>query len=489
MVMIAEPKMAAVIDVGSNSVRLVVYFGALRAPLQFFNEKVVCGLGRGLAETGVLHKAGRKRALAAIRRFVGIAERMGVTQIYSVATAAVRNARDGAGFCDEVLLETNLKLRVVTGIEEGALSAQGIFYCRPEAQGLVCDMGGSSMELAHIEDGKVQLSKTSGLGPLQFQNFEGGGDALSAEIEDQLKGLTKDFKPQDTLYMIGGTIRAIASLDMALKAYPLDVLNEYCLPAKDFSGLLRWILSTSSEEIAAKGVVPSDRLTYLPVVAQVLLGLLDKMKPKRIVISSFGIREGVLYENMPVRIQKRDPLIEACQYLEASNARFKDFGTTLYAWVLPLFSAQDQKRKRIIWAACLLHDVTWAAHPSYRAEASFEYATRSNLAGLDHQDRIFLAVALIHRYKNKPRVDKLDELNDLLSDIDQTQAEVLGRAMRLGAMLGGPDVAHMGQLRVKGDYLELVLDEQSAGLMGEVVEQRLLSLAKAIGKVAKMRVE
>jgi exopolyphosphatase/guanosine-5'-triphosphate,3'-diphosphate pyrophosphatase len=217
--------------------------------------------------------------------------------------------------------------------------------------------------------------------------------------------------------------------------------------------------------------------------------LLDDIKPKRIVISSLGIREGVLYENMPARIQKRDPLIEACQYLEASNARFKDFGTTLYAWVLPLFSTEDQKRKRIIWAACLLHDVTWAAHPSYRAEASFEYATRSNLAGLDHLDRIFLAVALIHRYKNKPRVDKLDDLNELLPDADQTQAEALDRAMRLGAMLGGPDVAHMGQLRMKGDYLELVLDEQSAGLMGEVVEQRLVSLAKTIGKTAKMHKE
>jgi exopolyphosphatase/guanosine-5'-triphosphate,3'-diphosphate pyrophosphatase len=220
-----------------------------------------------------------------------------------------------------------------------------------------------------------------------------------------------------------------------------------------------------------------------------LLGLLDKTKPRDIIFSSFGIREGVLFENMPLRIQRRDPLIEACQFFERSNARFKDFGTTLYAWVLPLFASENQDRKRLIWAACLLHDVTWAAHPSYRAEASFDYATRSNLMGLDHQERIFLAVALIHRYKNKPQVGKLDELNVLLSDTDQAQAEALGRAMRLGAMLGGPDVAHMGLLHLKGEQLELVLDEQSTGLMGEVVEQRLGSLAKALGKTALMRVE
>jgi len=489
MAMIVEPEKTAVIDVGSNSVRLVVYFGTKRAPLQFFNEKVACGLGRGLATSGVLHPSGRKRALAAIRRFVGIAERMGAAQIHTVATAAVRNAKDGADFCDDVLLETNLSLRIVTGEEEGALSAQGIFFCRPYASGLVCDMGGSSMELAQIGDGAVKLSKTSNLGPLQLQRFADDEEALAAEIKGQLAELTADFKAQDTLYMIGGTIRAIASIDMALKVYPLDVLNEYGMSAMDFKGLLHWILSAKSGQIEAMGAVSSDRLIYVPMVAQVLLGLLDKIKPKQIVFSSFGIREGVLYEKMQPRIQRRDPLIEACQFFEHSNARFKEFGTTLYAWALPLFASESESRKRLIWAACLLHDVTWQAHPNYRAEVSFDYATRANLVGLDHQERIFLAVALIHRYKNKPQIDKLDELNVLLADDDQAQAEVLGRVLRLGAMLGGPDVTHMGQLRIKDDLLELVLDEQSAGLMGEVVKQRLAALAKALGKSAKMQVE
>jgi len=484
--MTAELAKTAVIDVGSNSVRLVVYFGAARAPVQFFNEKVVCGLGRGLADSGVLHAPGRKRALNAIRRFVGIAKRMGVRDIHTVATAAVRNARDGNDFCNDVLLETGLKLRVVTGEEEGALSAKGVFFCQPDAKGLVCDMGGSSMELAHIENGQVALSKTSGLGPLQLQNFL--EDTLEKEIETQLTTLIKGFKQSETLYLIGGTIRAIASLDMALKAYPLDVLNEYSLPVADFRGLLHWVASADPARIEALGAVSSDRLAHIKTVARVLLGLLEKITPEEVRFSSFGIREGVLFENMPPRIQRRDPLIEACQFFEHSNARFKDFGTTLYAWVLPLFGKPDEKRNRLIWAACLLHDVTWAAHPSYRAEASFDYATRANLAGLDHQERIFLAVALIHRYKNNHGVDRLDDLNVLLSEADRIEAEVLGRAMRLGAMLGGPDVAHMGQLQMKADQLILTLDPESAVLMGEVVEHRLQALAKALKKTATLKI-
>ncbi len=485
--MTTDPAKIAVIDVGSNSVRLVVYYGARRAPLQFFNEKVVCGLGRGLVGSGMLHSDGRKRALNAIRRFAGIAERMGVRDIHTVATAAVRNARDGSDFCDEVLLETGLKLRVVTGEEEGALSAQGVFFCQPNAEGLVCDMGGSSMELAQITNREVTLSKTSGLGPLQLQNFA-DEEALDEKIETQLSALTKDFKPPETLYLIGGTIRAIASLDMALKAYPLDVLNEYSLPVADFRGLLHWVISTDMTRIKALDAVASDRLDFVKIVARVLLGLLEKITPKEIRFSSFGIREGVLFENMPPRIQRRDPLIEACQFFERSNARFKDFGTTLYAWVLPLFGKLDEKRNRLIWAACLLHDVTWAAHPSYRAEASFDYATRANLAGLDHHERIFLAVALIHRYKNKHGVERLADLNILLSEADQAEAEVLGRAMRLGAMLGGPDVAHMGQLQMKAGALILTIDPQSARLMGEMVEHRLQALAKALGKTATLQI-
>ncbi len=301
--------------------------------------------------------------------------------------------------------------------------------------------------------------------------------------------MTKSFKPQETLYLIGGTIRSFASLDIARKNYPLSVVNEYTLKIDAFRDLLNWIVTAQDEEIMGFGAVSSDRLKYFPLVAQVMLGLLDKIKPERIVFSSFGIREGVLYDNMPPRFQRRDPLIAACQFFEASDARFAEFGTTLYAWVLPLFGTVSEQRKRLIWAACLLHDVTWKVHPDYRAEISFGYPTRANLVGLDHQERIFLAVALIHRYRNKPNVDKLEELNVLLSDEDKAQAEVLGRAMRLGAMLGGPDVSHMGRLKIVGSKIELLIDKQSEGLMGEMVERRLGSLAKIMGKAALLRVE
>ncbi len=484
-----EPDKTAVIDVGSNSVRLVVYYGTKRAPLQFYNEKVSCGLGRGLADSGVLNPDGRKRALAAIERFVEIAKRMGVKKIHTVATAAVRNASDGQAFCDDVLLATNISLRVISGHEEAALSAQGVFFCRPDVQALVCDMGGSSMELAKIGEGDIDLARTSELGPLHLQKFEADEDALKAEIKMQLMGLTTGIEGAHQLYLIGGTIRSLAALDMARKDYPLSVINEYTLTAADFKDFLKWVLKNSREDIAVYGAVNVDRLDYVHLVAKVMLGVLKALDIKKVTFSSFGIREGVLYEKMPPRVQRRDPLIEACQYFERTDARFAEFGTTLYAWVLALFTNVDEARKRLIWAACLLHDVNWRAHPDYRGEVSFDYVARGNLLGLSHKECIFLAVALIHRYRNKPKATKLAELNAMLSPEDRIQAETVGRAMRLGAMLGGPDVAHMGKLKLIKDRLILEIDPESAGVMGEVVERRLNSLANTMERTPEMRIE
>ena len=388
-----------------------------------------------------------------------------------------------------MLLATNISLRVVSGDEEAALSAQGVFFCRPDAQALVCDMGGSSMEMAKINNGEIELSRTSELGPLQLQKYEGDEAELQAEIDRQLNGLTSGIDGPQKLYLIGGTIRSLAALDMARKEYPLSVINEYSLNAEEFKELLHWVIDARREDIEVYGAVNIDRLDYLPLVVKVMLAVLDTVDIESVAFSSFGIREGVLYEKMPPRVQRRDPLIEACQFFEKSDARFPGFGTTLYAWVLTLFANVDEDRKRMIWAACLLHDVNWRAHPDYRGEVSFDYVTRGNLLGLTHHECIFLAVALIHRYRNRPKAKKLAELNNSLSREDQILAETVGRAMRLGAMLGGPDVAHMGKLKLFKDKLILEIDQESAGLVGEVVQRRLDSLAATMERTPEMRIE
>ena len=104
-----------VVDVGSNSVRLVVFDGAARSPAYFYNEKIMCALGAGMAETGHLSPEGRARALSALRRFSKLADGMGLSELTVVATAAVRDASDGRAFCADVLRETGLRIWVIDG--------------------------------------------------------------------------------------------------------------------------------------------------------------------------------------------------------------------------------------------------------------------------------------------------------------------------------------------------------------------------------------
>ncbi|MGR3540612.1 MAG: Ppx/GppA phosphatase family protein, partial [Hasllibacter sp.] len=217
-----------VVDIGSNSVRLVIFDGAARSPAYFFNEKIMCALGAGMSETGRLNPEGRARALAAMRRFKHLGDGIGTEGLTAVATAAVREAEDGAEFCEEVERETGIRIHVIDGKEEARLSAQGVLLGWPGSYGLVCDIGGSSMELAEINGGRVGRRLSSSLGPLKLRDMKGGKKARKALIRDRIKSMQDDLGEQkNRLFLVGGSWRAIAKIDMERRGYPLHVLHEY----------------------------------------------------------------------------------------------------------------------------------------------------------------------------------------------------------------------------------------------------------------------
>ncbi len=479
-----------VVDVGSNSVRLVVFDGAARSPAYFYNEKIMCALGAGLPETGHLNPTGRERALAAIKRFQLLAEGMDIPPLTAVATAAVREASDGADFCEEVLRETGLNIYVIDGEEEARLSAQGVLLGWPTANGLVCDIGGSSMELAEVAEGRVGRRLTSPLGPLKLSNVKGGKKGLKKHISGILDDLHDRIPVEGKrLFLVGGSWRAIARIDMLRRGYPLTVLHEYRMTPKSVMETVKWINTHDLEELRALTGTSQARMVLVPVACEVLKRVVRKFKPKEIAISSYGIREGMLYEQMPQKLRDRDPLIEACRFAESKDARWPGFGKQLYNFILPLFKSAPDDRKRLILAACLLHDVTWRAHPDYRAEVCFDNATRANLGGLRHRERVFLGLALLHRYKNSREGTRFEPMVELLAQKDAVDAEVVGKAMRFGAMLTVDALDKMANLRYfpKKKQLELRLDETGRGLFGEVAEARFMSLAAALGAKVEIK--
>jgi exopolyphosphatase/guanosine-5'-triphosphate,3'-diphosphate pyrophosphatase len=479
-----------VIDVGSNSVRMVVFDGVARSPAYFYNEKVLCGLGTGLAQSGHLSPEGSERALVALRRFAALAAHMDLHGLTAVATAAVREAADGPAFCDRVEAETGLSLRIASGREEAQLSAKGVLLGWPEAEGIVCDMGGASMELARIEGGEIGRCETSGLGPLKLRDVKGGPKALERYIRKEARAIASKFPARsERLFLVGGSWRAIARLDMERRAYPLKVLHEYELSPRQVIETAEWVRGRTPEELAAFTDTSMARLSLVPIAARVLEAVTRELRPKRIAISAYGIREGLLYELMPSVLRAQDPLIAACRHMEANAARFPGFGEALYDWLDPLYAQSTAAEDRLRRAACLLHDTTWRAHPDYRAEICFESVTRANLGGIDHASRVMLGLALMARYKSGSDRGSHDAHLGILSFRQRAWAETLGAAMRLGAMLTGAVAESLQDTAIRRQRGEVVLSlaGRARGLMGEVVEKRLATLAQLLG--AKPRIE
>lgn len=294
---------------------------------------------------------------------------------------------------------------------------------------------------------------------------------------------------RDRLFLVGGSWRAIARIDMERRGYPLHVLHEYRMTATSIAATTKYIEKSDPEVLRLACGISSARMSLVPYATEVLKRLLRTFRPKDIAVSSYGIREGMLYEQMPQRLRDRDPLVEACRFAEAKDARLPGFGKTLYEFVLPLFKSAPPTRLRLIKAACLLHDVSWRAHPDYRAETCFDNATRANLGGLKHSERVFLGLSLLHRYRNRREGTRFEDLYDLLEEKELLQAEILGKAMRFGAMFWmQPDVP-MGQFKwfPQKRILELRIPKAASALYGEVAEARLMSLAASLEAEVRVR--
>lgn len=468
-----------VIDVGSNSVRLVVFDGIARSPAYFYNEKVLCGLGAGMSETGRLSPEGWKSALRALHRFAALAGRMKLSGLISVATAAVREASDGPDFCAEVERETGLRLHVASGQEEARLASKGVLLGWPDANGLVCDMGGASVELARLADGDIQTGATSALGPLKIFDIP-EGEKREKYIRKTVKALSREVPAEaPRLFLVGGSWRAIARVNMERVGYPLKVLHGYEPPIEELTETLAWIQTQDRAALTSLGGTSAARLSLVPLASMVLAELIRRIEPSRITISGYGLREGLLYRHMPQVMRSLDPLIEACHHMEDTLARAPGFGEALYHWLLPLYAGTSEAEKRLILAACLLHDVNWRAHPDYRAELCFESVTRANIAGISHPERVFLGLALLNRYKSIGPAEQPDRYARLLSPERADQAAVLGRAMRLGSMLSGSSMGvleHAAIAREEG-VVRLRLAGPALEFAGEAVERRLQSFA------------
>jgi exopolyphosphatase / guanosine-5'-triphosphate,3'-diphosphate pyrophosphatase len=472
-------KPVAIIDIGSNSVRLVVYSGATRIPSIIFNEKVLAGLGKGVGETGAIAPEAEARALAALERFAVLVRQMNVVRTRTVATAAVREASNGAAFLAKVR-RLGLDPRILSGEEEGKRAGQGVLSAIPEADGIVGDLGGGSLELVEVAGGRVLRSASLPLGVLRLDALAEKGNFAKRVAKAVAAAGFEGACSGRPFYMVGGSWRALARLDMALIDHPLPITHQYEMPT-DRPGQLREVLAGGKAAIPDPGSVSISRFPTLPNANLLLDALVGMLDPGRLIVSSFGIREGLLYDELKHEERRRDPLIEAAGEAGAGLGRFAQHGDLLDRWIAPAFD-DDPRCARLRLAACLLADIAWAAHPDFRAERGIDMALHGNWVAIDAPGRVMLAQALFCNFGGGRDLPYPD-IAALATPDELKRATAWGYAMRLGQRLSGGVAAGLRHSRLirDGDTLRLDVNRAAANLVGEIVERRLKSLATALG--------
>jgi exopolyphosphatase / guanosine-5'-triphosphate,3'-diphosphate pyrophosphatase len=497
----AEPAPArqpvGIIDIGSNSVRLVAYEARARAPTPIFNEKVLCGLGRGLVTTGELPEEGVDRALKALRRFRILGEFMQLADMQVVATAAAREAKNGAAFLAAAEEAIGTKIELLSGRREAELSALGVLSAIYKPDGIVGDLGGGSLELIKVKRSRIGKGASLPLGGLALMDASNRSPRQAAKIVREAIGDAKALKSLSgrTFYAVGGTWRALARLHMRQRNYPLNIMHNYTIPVRDAVDFLSLIERVDSDALVSIGAVSAARRPLLAYGAVALDEIIRRTKPKEIVISVAGVREGLLYERLDRATRKEDALIAAARDFNVLRSREPEHGEELFAWIDAFMRStglneESPEEVRLRHAACLLADIGWRGHPDYRGEQSLYMIANASIVGIDHPGRAFIALVIAFRYEG-PEESLAPELRTLVSSRLLDRARILGAAMRVAYIVsaGTAGVLPRTPMLCGRGLVNLTLPPEFADLASERLQNRLQRLARLIGRDAMIRTE
>lgn len=471
-----------VIDIGSNSVRMVIFGGPDRAPTPVFSEKVLCGLGRDLAKTRRLNEAGVKLALLTLRRFAALCGRMKVTRITAVATAAVREAENGKAFVAEVEQVCHFSIRILSGIEEARYAGLGVLSGMPMFDGIIGDLGGGSLELIDSAQGQIRQASTLPLGPFHLSDLP--EKELKSRVDDAFGAVP--WLAQCTgksLVLVGGAWRAVARIHMVQTNYPLRTVHHYCLKPNEAEQIAKLISLQSRKSLLQTVGLARRRVETLPLGAFVLRRLIKYCRPSEVVFSALGLREGLHFAELSAAVQGLDPLIEVCRDMSMRESRFPEHGEELAKFVKALFPSETPEQARLRLAASLLSDVAWRVNPDYRGEQAFRRVLRAPYVGIDHQGRAFMAAAVYARYEGDGADGVVTDAHRLIERSSLKRAVLLGLSLRLAHSLSGGAPGALQEFRLVLDQNILLLKVSPSGipLLGEVIPRRLEAIAKYAG--------
>lgn len=478
----------AIIDIGSNSVRLVAYEGMARAVTPIYNEKVLCGLGRHVATTGRLDDEAVDRALRALARFRVLCETMNVSELFVLATAAARDASNGPAFLEAAAKACGRPIDLLSGGQEARFSALGVIAGFHQPDGIVGDMGGGSLELVDVAGATVGEGVTMPLGGLALQDLSGG----SLKKAQRIVRAALERAPQylenlhgRTFYAVGGTWRALARLHQAARDYPLHVMHGYIINPDDGLDFLHLVEEVDAKTLKDIESVSEARRPLLAYGAIVLEEIIRLGQPKDVAISAYGVREGVLFDKLDEETRRLDPLLSAAGDLNLLRSRSPRHGEELCQWteqfIRSLSLPETGNERRLRQAACLLADIGWRAHPDYRGEQSLNLIAYGAFAGLDHPGRAYLALSIFFRHEGLSPEKVSSRIKTLAGPRLIERARLLAALMRVAYPVSVAMEGILPNAPLMARNRQVVL--QLPARMEPLANERLAGRMRALGKL------
>lgn len=470
-----------VIDIGSNSVRLVAFDLRQGLPLPLFNEKVICRLGEGLARSGRLAPERMRQALESLARFGALAEALDLERLFLLATAAVRQARNGEAFVRDVERLLGGRVRVLDGEEEARFAALGVLSGMPDADGVAGDLGGGSLELTALDRGRLGSAVSLPLGPLPLMEL--GLETARGEIDRRLAEVSWLGALRDrTLFAVGGAWRALARVQMTRTKYPLHVIHGYTIGRAEAEALVAEVAAARPSALARVPDVARHRAETLPYAALVLARILALGAPGLVGFSAHGLREGYVHNwCRSGAAALDDPLPAATEAMARQSDVSPQLADLLATWTSPLFAEEAAEQRRLRLAACHLSNIAWHQHPDYRAVQALETILRAPALPLRHDERVFLALTTFHRYGCDRRLPQASGIQTLLSPSAAHRARILGLALRLAYRVSGGTASLLEQATLEISGKKLRLKASAVLSPGDAVRRDVASLAAASG--------
>ncbi|VAW15312.1 Exopolyphosphatase [hydrothermal vent metagenome] len=488
-------KPVGVLDIGSNSVRLVVYEHHARALTPLFNEKSACTLGRGVAQSGMIAPQNLRMALLAIRRFALVVKLLEVETLHIIATSAVREAANGPAFMARVEEITGFGGQVLSGEQEARFGAYGVVSGMPDFSGIVGDLGGGSLELFEVGAGLDAKGISLELGVIRLEDES----AMSAKIalniaarrlqDIDILGEANDKKNGDGERMfcaIGGTWRALAKLLQFRSDYPLHMVQNYQVSVSEVLVLAHELVE-KGDQTPGLEKISRVRAALLPYGAAVLIRIIEAGGFTSVVFSALGVREGYLFAQLGGKQSQVHPLLQGAREMCLLRARSPEHGQELIGFTASFLETMAIREsvfeRRWREAACFLSDIGWRNHPDYRGEQSVDLVAYGALSGISHGGRAFLAEALSVRYVGLKRKQRLHGLGELMSDEQLFRARMIGAVLRVAYALSGaiPHVLPRIRFQNINGKAELVLPADFSFLNGSRLESHLAQLARHMG--------